>query len=105
MYAHNPFGPSGRRILVRDPGDVVDPDLLWWRSRGPRSVQREPAPEEVVCHRIREEDEHVRLYMVALDVRFSNTWQCLQPSHPSYAHVMVPYLWVFTARGSGPGRS
>ena len=40
--------PSGTRSLVRNPGDVVDPDLLWWQSRGPRSVQREPAPEEVV---------------------------------------------------------
>ena len=52
--------PSGTRSLVRNPGDVVDPDLLWWQSRGPRSVQREPAPEEVVRHRIREEDEHGR---------------------------------------------
>ena len=40
--------PSGTHKLVRNPGDVVNPDLLWWRSRGPRSVQREPAPEEVV---------------------------------------------------------
>jgi hypothetical protein len=22
--------PSGTRSLVRNPGDVVDPDLLWW---------------------------------------------------------------------------
>ena len=44
--------------MVRNPGDVVDPDLLWWQSRGARSVQREPGPEEVVRRRIREEDEH-----------------------------------------------
>jgi hypothetical protein len=94
--------PSGARRLVRKQGLVVDPELLWWRSRGPLSVQREPAPEEVVRRRVREEDEHVRRYMVALDVRFSNTWQFLQGSHPSYDPVMVPSVWVFTARGSGP---
>ena len=65
--------PSGTRSLVRNPGDVVDPDLLWWQSRGPRSVQREPAPEEVVRRRIREEDEHVRRYMYLLDRQYSNT--------------------------------
>ena len=97
--------PSGARSLVRNRGLVVNPELLWWRSRGPQSVQREPAPEVVVRRRVREEDEHVRRYMVALvDVRFSNTWQFLQGSHPSYVPVMVPYLWVFTARGSAPGR-
>jgi len=96
--------PSGRRSLVRNQGPVVDPELIWWRSRGPGSVQREPAPEEVVRRRVREEDEHVRRYMVALDVRFSNTWQFLQGSHPSYDPVMVPSLWVFTARGSWPER-
>ena len=75
-----------------------------YQSHGPQSVQREPAPEEVVHRRVREEDEHVRRYMVALvDVRFSNTWQFLQGSHASYVPVMVPYLWVFTARGSGAG--
>ena len=93
---------SGARRLVRNPGLVVDPELLWWRSRGSQSVQREPAPEAVVRRRVREEDEHVRRYMVCLHDMYSNTWQCLQPSHPSYAHVMVPYLWVFSARGSGP---
>ena len=65
--------PSGMRSLVRNPGDVVDPDLLWWQSRGPCSVQREPAPEEVVRLRIREEDEHVRRYMYLLDRQYSNT--------------------------------
>ncbi|KAK1677171.1 hypothetical protein QYE76_038019 [Lolium multiflorum] len=58
--------PSGVRILVRNPGPIVDPDFRWWRSRGPRSVQREPAPEEVVQQRIIEEDEHVRHYMKLL---------------------------------------
>ena len=86
--------PSGTHSLVRNPGDVVDPDLVWWRSSGPRRVAREPAPEEVVRRRIREEDEHVRRYMVALDVRF---WQVLQGSHPSYDPVIVPSLWVSTA--------
>ena len=63
--------PGGARRLVRNPasGPVVDPDLLWWRSRGPHSVQREPAPPEVVHRRVREEDEHVHRYMAAMDVR------------------------------------
>ena len=65
--------PSGTRSLVRNLGDVVDPDLLWWQSRGPHSVQREPAPEEVVRRRIREEDEHVRCYTWLLDRQYSNT--------------------------------
>ena len=94
---------SGARRLVRNPGPVVDPELLWWRSRGPQRVQREPAHEAVVHRRVREEDEHVRRYMVALDTRFSNTWQVLQGPHPGYDFVPVPYLWVFTARGSGTG--
>ena len=96
--------PSGARNLVWNRGLVVDPELLWWRSHGPQSVQREPGPEDVVRHRVREEDEHVRCYMVALDNMFSNTWQFLQGSHPSYVPVMVPSLWVSTARGSGPRR-
>ena len=95
--------PSGARSLVRNPGPIVDPEILWWRSRGPRSVQRELAPEDVVhCH-VREEDEHVRRYMYVLENRFSNTWQILHGSHPSYDPVAVPYLWVFTTRGSRPG--
>ena len=67
--------PGAARRLVRNPasGPVVDPDLLWWRSRGPHSVQREPAPTEVVRRRVREEDEHVHHYMAAMDVMFSNT--------------------------------
>ena len=55
-------------------------------------------PVEVVRHRVSKEDEHVRLYMVALEGRFSNTWQVLQGSHWSYDPVMVPSLWVSTAR-------
>ena len=35
-------------------------------------------PAEVVRHRVSEEDEHVLRYMVALEGRFSNTWQVLQ---------------------------
>ena len=55
-------------------------------------------PVEVVRHRVSEEDEYVRRYMVALEGRLSNTWQVLQGSHWSYDPVMVPYLWVSTAR-------
>ena len=60
---------------------VVDPNLLWWRSRGPVTVLRLPDTAEVVRHRVSEEDEHVRRYMVALEDRFDNTWQVLQGSH------------------------
>ena len=87
--------PGGARRLMRNPapGPVVDPDLVWWRSRGPVSVRRDPAPPEVVRQRVREEDEHVHRYMVALEGgRFSNTWQFLQGSHFSYNHVRVPSL-------------
>src|ERR1041384_1351003 len=87
---------SGVRRLGMNPGLGVDPDLLWWRSRGPQSVRREPAPEEVVRRRIREEDDHVRRYMAALDVGDYSLWQVLQGSHPSYEWVMVSSLWVFT---------
>ena len=93
--------PSGARNMVRNEGPVVDPEVIWWRSRGPLSVQREPTPAEVVHRRVREDGKHVRRYMAALDARFSNTWQVLQGSHPSYDPVMVPSLWVSTARASG----
>ena len=105
---------SGTRRLVRNPGDVVDPDLVWWKSRGPRSVQREPAPEEVVRRRIREEDEHVRRYVFVLDTAavYDSRWMVLHrdPSHVSIDPVMVPALWVRSAgrsapRGLGPGKS
>ena len=75
-------------------------------------MQREPAPEEVVRRRIRNEDEHVRRYMWLLDTEYSNRWSILQrePYHVSYDPVTVPYLWMRSARGSaprgsGPGRS
>ena len=55
----------------------------------------------MVRHRVSEEDEHVRRYMVALEGRFDNTWQVLQGSHWSYDPVIVPYLWVSTARAAG----
>ena len=64
--------PTGGRSLVRSQ-PVVDPNLLWWRSRGPATVQRLEGPMEVVRHRVSEEDEHVRRYMVALECRFDNT--------------------------------
>ena len=62
------------------------------------TVPRLPDTAEVVHHRVSEEDEHVRRYMVALEGRFDNTWQVLQGSNWSYDPVMVPYLWVSTAR-------
>ena len=105
---------SGTRSLVRNPGDVVDPDLVWWPSRGPALVQRPPAPEVEVRRRIREEDEHVRRYLVRLDTQavHDNMWYTLHrdPPHVSIAPVMVPYLWVQAAgrsapRGLGPGKS
>ena len=52
---------------------VVDPNLLWWQPRGPVMVRRLEDPAEVVRHRVSEEDEHVRRYMVALEGRFDNT--------------------------------
>ena len=104
--------PSGTRSLVRNPGDVVDPDLVWWRSGGPRSVHREPAPEEVVRRRIREEDKHVYRYVYLLDREYSNSWMILRrdPYHVSYDPMRVPYLRMRSARDSaprslGPGRS
>ena len=57
---------------------VVDPNLLWWQSRGPMMVRRLENPVEVVRHRVSEEDEHVHRYMVALEGRFDNTWQVRQ---------------------------
>ena len=88
------------RRLARNPGLVIDPDLLCWGSRGPQSVRREPAPEEVVRRRIREEDDNVRRYMAALDAGWYSLWKVLQGSHPSYKWVMVPSLLVSTASRS-----
>ena len=62
------------------------------------TVQRLEDRAEVVRHRVSEEDEHIRRYMVALEGRFSNTWEVLQGSHWSYDLVMVPSLWVSTTR-------
>ena len=62
------------------------------------TVPRLPDTAEVVRQCVSEEDEHVRRYMVALEGRFDNTWQVLQGSHWSYDPVMVPSLWVSTAR-------
>ena len=91
--------PSEGCSLVRSQ-PVVDPNLLWWQSRGPVMVQRLEDPVEVVHHRVGEEDVHVRRYLFALEHRFSNTWQILQGSHWSYDPVMVPSLWVSTARAN-----
>jgi hypothetical protein len=89
--------PSGARSLVRRQ-PIINPELLLWWSCGPVTVRRLESPAEVVRHHVREEDEHVRRYMVALEGRFDNTWQVLQGSHWSYDPVMVPSLWVSTAR-------
>ena len=62
------------------------------------TVPRLPDTAEVVLHCVSEEDEHVRRYMVALEAMFSNTCQVLQGSHWSYDPVMVPSLWLSTAR-------
>ena len=62
------------------------------------TVQRLEDPVEVVRHRVSEENAHVRRYLFALEHRFSNTWQVLQGSHWSYDPVMVPSVWVSTAR-------
>ena len=48
-----------------------------------------------------EEDEHVHHYMAAMDdVRFSTTWRVLWADDRRYDPVMVPSLWVCTARAS-----
>ena len=96
--------PSGRRSLVRILGPAHDPDLLWWHSLGPRQFQREQAPREVILRRIREEDEHVRRYVVWLETSYSETWSFIQrdPYHVSFSPVRVPYLWMVSARGQ-PG--
>ena len=70
---------GGRRLVRSEP--VVDPILVWWRSRGPVMVPRLLDTTEAVRHRVSEEDEHVRRYMVALEGRFDNTWQVLRGSH------------------------
>ena len=61
-------------------------------------VPRLPDTAEVVRHRVSEEEEHVRHYMVALECMFDNTWQVLQGPHWSYDPVMVASHWVSTSR-------
>ena len=95
--------PSGARSLVRNPGPVVDPDLVWWHSRGPRAVQREPAPQEVVLRRIWEENDHVRRYVELVETMYTNTWSFLQRDpnpYMSFDPVRVPWLWMRSACGS-----
>ena len=65
------------------------------------TVQRLEDPAEVVRHRVSEEDAHVRRYMAAMDVRFSNTWRVVWADDGRYDPVMVPSLWVSTARAPG----
>ena len=100
--------PSGTCSLVRNPGDVVDPDLLWWLSRGPGSVRREPASR--------------RWYVGVSGGRTSTSvdiciwWKgsittagLFLGGYVSIDPVMVPMLWTRCARdaprGAGPGRS
>jgi hypothetical protein len=101
---HWEVSPVGARSLVRNPGPVVDPDLLWWRSRGPGAVWRQATPEEVVRRRNREEDEHVCHYLYLLDRSPYRGWLILQGSHISYDPVSVPHLWFVTIRDSALGR-
>ena len=62
-------------------------------AAGPAGVRR---------RHVREEDEHVHRYMAAMDdVRFSTTWQVLWADDRRYEPVMVPSLWVSTARAPG----
>jgi hypothetical protein len=101
---HWEVSPVGARILVRNPGPVVDLDLLWWRSCGTGAVRREAAPEEVVRRHIREEDEHVHRYLYLLDRSPDRGWSIIQGSHISYDPVSVPHLWFVSICGSAPGR-
>lgn len=101
------------RTLVRNPGPVVDPDLVWWHSRGPGAVQREPAAELVVRRRIRDENTQVLRYMWLLEHQYSNLWSIIQRNpnpRMSYDPVRVPALWTRCAprtrpRRLGPGRT
>ena len=114
---HWEVSPSGGRSLMRISGPATDPDHIWWQPMGPGPnqywCQRERAPKEVVRHRIREEDAHIRRYLAELDRNYSNTWSFIQrvPNpNMSFAPVRVPYIWACSAprsgpRGLGPGRS
>ena len=55
----------------------------------------------MVHHRVSEEDAHVRRYLFALEHMFSTTWQVLWADDRRYDPVMVPCLWVSTARTPG----
>jgi hypothetical protein len=98
---------SGARSLVRNPGDIRDPDLVWWRHHGPGFDPREPAAEEDIHHRIREENNHVQRYMSLLlepRIYMDTLWQILyRVPNPqmSYLPVRVPSLWIRCAI-SGP---
>ena len=85
--------PSGDRNLVRNRGLVVDPELLWWRSRGPQSGQREPASEDVLRRRVKEEDQHVRRYLVALDAGFSTACVYVQSKYD--AQIILLFMITF----------
>ena len=84
------------------------------RDWAPPGWHWEPAPEEVVRRRIREEDEHVNRYVFMLDTPavYNSRWMVLRrdPSHVSIAPIMVPALWVRSSgrsapRGFGPCKS
>src|SRR4051812_43294829 len=75
--------PTGVRRLVRSQ-PVVDPNLVWWRSRGPVTVQRLEDAAEVVRHHVREENAHVCRYLFELEHGFSNTWQVLWAADRRY---------------------
>ena len=114
---HWEVSPSGERSLVRIPGPVADPDLIWWQPMGPHPYGlwhlRPQDSEMVIRRRIRDEDAHVHRYLSDLDRNFSNTWSFIQRDpnpRMSYAPVRVPHLWMRNAprsapRGLGPGRS
>ena len=101
---HWEVSPSGERSLVRIPGPVADPDLIWWDPMGPHPYGlwhlRPQDSEMVIRRRIRDEDAHVRRYMVSLARDYRNGWSFIQRDpNPgmSYAPVRVPYLWMRTA--------
>ena len=58
---------GGRRLVRRQP--VIDPILVWWRSRGPVTVVRLSDTGEVVCHCVSEEDEHLWVSTARVDTR------------------------------------
>ena len=102
--------PDGKRDLVRIPGEVRDPDLVWWRWSAPGFPRREPATAEEVRRRIRQEDEQVRRYLYMLGTRYEESWTYLRRDDTSWLPVPVPTIWQRCAprsapRGLGPDRS